>query len=404
MPPAPRSWRPSTSPRSMSSSEASMSSFSANGSPTWTLGRFDGSSCGEGGAGEDRRAADAVATRRRAEQDDEVARSGRRGQGQEPLLQQPDGHDVDQRVALVRRVEHELAADRRHADAVAVAADPAHDAVDEVARPGVRRVAEAERVEDGDRPGAHREDVAQDAADAGRGALVRLDRAGVVVALDLERDGQAVADRDDAGVLARAGHDAASPGRSGSVRSSGLELLYEQCSLHITLNIASSRSFGSRPPRRSRMATSSSSVRPRRRWSGSSGVVGSAARPRSSGADRDRAASPARRPGRAVDQRADDAGAVVRAEDRLRGALGMGHQPGDVAARGDDPGDRPQRAVRVGRAVVVGRPVAASRRRSGTGPRARPRARRAPRRRRSSSPRRGRSACAAAGRPRPGRG
>src|SRR3954465_7703738 len=30
----------------------------------------------------------------------------------------------------------------------------------------------------------------------------------------------------------------------GSVRRSGFELLYEQCSLHMTLNIASSRSFG----------------------------------------------------------------------------------------------------------------------------------------------------------------
>ena len=44
IPPAPRSWRPSTSPRSISSRLASISSFSANGSPTWTDGRFDGSS------------------------------------------------------------------------------------------------------------------------------------------------------------------------------------------------------------------------------------------------------------------------------------------------------------------------------------------------------------------------
>ena len=122
--------------------------------------------------------------------------------------QEPDGHDVDERVAAVRRVEDELAADRRHADAVAVAADAADDAVDEVPRPRVRRIAEPERVEDGDRPGAHREDVAEDAADAGRGALVRLDRARVVVRLDLERDREAVADLDDAGVLARAGDDA----------------------------------------------------------------------------------------------------------------------------------------------------------------------------------------------------
>ena len=46
-------------------------------------------------------------------------------------------------------------------------------------------------------------------AHAGRGALVRLDGAGVVVALDLERHRQAVADADDAGVLAQAGHHAA---------------------------------------------------------------------------------------------------------------------------------------------------------------------------------------------------
>ena len=154
-----------------------MSSFSANGSPTWTDGRLDGSSSRERGAGQHGRAADPVPPGRRAVQDDEVARAGRRGQRQEPLLEQPDGHDVDQRIAGVRRVEHELATDRRHADAVAVAADAAHDAVDQVARPRVGRVAEAQRVEDRDRPGAHREDVAQDAADAGRGALVRLDRA-----------------------------------------------------------------------------------------------------------------------------------------------------------------------------------------------------------------------------------
>ena len=73
-------------------------------------------------------------------------------------------------------IEHELAADRGHADAVAVAADAANDAVDEVPRPRVGRVAEAQGIEDGDRAGAHREDVAQDPADAGRGALVRLDR------------------------------------------------------------------------------------------------------------------------------------------------------------------------------------------------------------------------------------
>ena len=79
-----------------------------------------------------------------------------------------------------------------------------------VARGDLRRVrlgvdgcerAEAQRVEQRDRPRAHREDVAHDAADAGRGALVRLDGRRVVVGFDLERDAEPVADVDDAGVL-----------------------------------------------------------------------------------------------------------------------------------------------------------------------------------------------------------
>ena len=50
-------------------------------------------------------------------------------------------------------------------------------------------------------PRAHGEDVADDAADAGRRALERLDRARMIVALHLERDGPAVADVDHARVF-----------------------------------------------------------------------------------------------------------------------------------------------------------------------------------------------------------
>ena len=67
--------------------------------------------------------------------------------------------------------------------------------------------AEPETVEERDRPCAHREDVAQDPPDARRGALERLDGRGVVVRLDLERDGDAVAEVEDARVLARALQD-----------------------------------------------------------------------------------------------------------------------------------------------------------------------------------------------------
>jgi hypothetical protein len=63
--------------------------------------------------------------------------------------------------------------------------------------------AEAQRIHDRQGTRAHGEDVAQNAAHAGGRALKRLDVAGVVVALDLEGAGPAVAHVDDAGILAR---------------------------------------------------------------------------------------------------------------------------------------------------------------------------------------------------------
>ena len=65
------------------------------------------------------------------------------------------------------------------------------------------RRAERQRIEAGDRPRAHGEDVAQNAADAGGRALIGLDEARMVVALHLEHDGLPVADIDDARILAR---------------------------------------------------------------------------------------------------------------------------------------------------------------------------------------------------------
>ena len=89
MPAAPRSWRPSTRPRSMSSRLASMSSFSANGSPTWTRRTL-------GGLRPRRRwrwpGSDAPPMPSRPvlepNRTREVARTGRRGERQEALLQE----------------------------------------------------------------------------------------------------------------------------------------------------------------------------------------------------------------------------------------------------------------------------------------------------------------------------
>ena len=67
--------------------------------------------------------------------------------------------------------------------------------------------AEAQKVERGDGPCAHGEDVAQNAADARRRALIGLDERGVVVALHLEDANVAIADVDHARVLARPVND-----------------------------------------------------------------------------------------------------------------------------------------------------------------------------------------------------
>ena len=53
---------------------------------------------------------------------------------------------------------------------------------------GIVERTEAQRIHHRDRPRAHGEDVAQNAADAGGRALKRLDEARVIVRFDLERD------------------------------------------------------------------------------------------------------------------------------------------------------------------------------------------------------------------------
>ncbi|CDZ90877.1 hypothetical protein RHRU231_760036 [Rhodococcus ruber] len=155
----------------------------------------------EGLRRQDGHAADAVEARARAEQDDLVARARRERQVQVLRAHRPGTQRIDQGVAGIGGVEDGFAADVGQAEGVAVTTDPADHAVDDA--PGVGRVrgAEAQLVHDRDRTGTHRHDVADDAADTGRGTLVRLDVGRMVVGLDLEGDRPAVADVDDAGVL-----------------------------------------------------------------------------------------------------------------------------------------------------------------------------------------------------------
>ena len=217
-PAAPRSCTPTASLRSSSSRHASMSRFSSNGSPTCTDGRFASSPASK--------PADASTLAppmpsRPVELPSSTARlPGPFGAREhQPIVgQDAEAQHVHERVVAVGVVEHRFAADRRHADRVAVAADARHDAFEQVARARVVERAEAQRIHQRDRPGAHREDVADDAADAGRRAFVGLDRRRVVVTLDAHRDREPVADVDDARALARADEH---PRRLGRERGRG---------------------------------------------------------------------------------------------------------------------------------------------------------------------------------------
>ena len=280
-------------------------------------------------------------TRRRCRRGRSSSRTARRGcrarrprRGSAPVLEQPDRHHVDQRVALVRRVEDELAADRRDADAVAVAAD-ARARRRRRGAASVRRTDRRSAARRGPRSAARPSRRCR--AGSRRRRSPRPDTArprdGWLWLLDLERDREPVADRDHARVLARPRDDARRR-RSAASPAAACELLYEQCSLHMTLNIASSRSFGSRPSR-SRIASSSSSVEPERavqRRRPTVTVTRGATRERR--APRRRRSAPSRRarPALSTSERMMPQ-AVVGAEDRLDARSGWGISPATLPAR-----------------------------------------------------------------------
>ena len=122
------------------------------------------------------------------------------------VAEDAEAEGVHQRVAAVALVEVDLAGDGGKTDAVAIVGDAGDHAREEAAvGPGLLRVpldgAEAEGIHEEDRTRSHGEDVADDAADTGGRPLEGLDRAWVVMTLDLEGHGPAVADVDDACIL-----------------------------------------------------------------------------------------------------------------------------------------------------------------------------------------------------------
>ena len=148
-----------------------------------------------------RRAVDAVAPGFAANIDDRVADA--RCCGIENLvgIGDPNGHRVDKYIAIIGLIEINLTADRWHADAIAIAANPANNATNQMLHLRMIRRAKAQRVHIRNRPRTHREDIAQDAANAGRRTLIRLDIAGVIMRLHLENRRLTVANINHARIL-----------------------------------------------------------------------------------------------------------------------------------------------------------------------------------------------------------
>ena len=143
----------------------------------------------------------AVASGVGADHEHEVA--GFAGAGADELVYRcyPDAHRVDERIGAVAWSEDDFTTDRWQTEAVAVPADTTHHALEQVAVAGGGWRPEAQGIECRDGPCAHGEDVAHDAADARGCPLERLDGAGMIVALDLHYDGEAIADGHRTGVF-----------------------------------------------------------------------------------------------------------------------------------------------------------------------------------------------------------
>ena len=166
-PAPPRSCSPSSSPCSTISSEASINSFSANGSPICTLGRD--SSAPSSSVALARTDTPPIPSRPVAAPYRTMSDPSCTGRA---LVTRRSAGAIPTHITFTLGFEEcgsanaHLAADRRHADAVAVAADAGDHAGEQPAVPLVGERAEPERIQQRDRPRAHRDDVAHDAADA----------------------------------------------------------------------------------------------------------------------------------------------------------------------------------------------------------------------------------------------
>src|SRR6266849_6347850 len=115
----------------MASRQASSSSFSMNGSPTCTFGRFCFDSSVN--SAEARSAVNPVAARFCADIDHGIADAFGFGERNFFFFGDAQGKRVDERVLRIARLERDFAADGGHAKTIPVAANSADDAVEDAA-------------------------------------------------------------------------------------------------------------------------------------------------------------------------------------------------------------------------------------------------------------------------------
>ena len=224
----------------------------------------------------------------------------------------------------------------------------------------------------------------------------------MVVRFELERDGQPVADRHDARVLAGPRHDALAAGRQRAQQRPGAlvrAVLAPHDAEHRELEVVRVAAEPltdrvqllvgepERPMQRRRPASRSAGRHPERRRPS---VIG---RPPGAGIGSAPAALGARG---GLDERAQDRQAVVRAEHRSAARSGCGISPATLPRAFETPAMARRRAVRVRRVALGARPRAVGADVPEQDLPVALEARRASPRRRSSSPRRARSAAAAA--------
>src|SRR6266404_2936244 len=132
------------------------------------------------------------------------------------LLGDAECEGVHQRILRITRLEANFAADGGNAETISVVGDAANHAIEDAAvlRGFLRTrilargdLAETQRVQHGDGPRAHGENVAKNTPDSRGCALKRFHVTRMIVRFDLERGDEAVSDVHDAGVFAGALHD-----------------------------------------------------------------------------------------------------------------------------------------------------------------------------------------------------